>query len=449
MHFAALPWSEAKRNTDRIGDVSGIKSFHPRRYLSFLTGRIAAAVRRRKGIHMRYQYAKRTEKLPTSRIRDLMQLTFDPSFSSLCGGNPDPQCFPSEDLIKATERVLTREADKALQYNSTEGHPPLRQWIADRLNRQNGTKYALENIQIVSGSQQGLDFIGKALLNEGDVVICEKPTYMAALNAFRPCGAQFCPVTIDDEGMVLEELEEALKTTENVKFIYVIPTFHNPTGITWSMERRQGLVELAKKYEIPIVEDNPYGDLRYSGEAKPGISALDPETICLGTFSKIVSPGVRTGWVAGPADFVKKISRIKQASDLQSNTFVQYVLAEYLSTVDIDEKIAAACNIYREKRDTVLRVFDKEMPSCVEYTHPEGGFFLWVRLPEECNTEDLLKLCIELKTAFVPGDSFFAAGGGANCFRICFTQMSIPVIEKACHLMCVATERYLKELGRL
>ncbi len=372
---------------------------------------------------MQYSYAKRMQQVRTSEIRELLKLTQSPDIISFSGGLPSPDLFPIEDIKTACQSVLSESGREALQYTTTEGYAPLRRWVADRMNRRLGTRFSEDEILLTHGSQQAIDLTGKVFLDEDDIVLCESPTYLAALSAFRLFGCRFIEVPTDDDGMIPEELEKILSTESRVKLIYTIPEFQNPTGRTWSLERKKALVSIATRYNIVVLEDNPYGELRFEGDALPSAASFDSigNVLCLGTFSKIFCPGYRIGWIAGNRELIDKYVLVKQGTDLQCNTIGQYEIAEYLKSFDIDSHIDKIREDYRAKRDIMLQVMDEYFPKGVRYTRPSGGLFAWVTLPEHIDAKELLVECLKEKVAFVPGGSFFPNGGHQNTLRINFS----------------------------
>lgn len=278
---------------------------------------------------------------------------------------------------------------------------------------------------ITHGSQQALDLSGKVFLDEGDVVLCESPTYLAAISAFKVYGCEFVEIPTDDSGMIIFELASSLKENPRVKLIYMIPDFQNPTGRSWSLERRRELAALAAKYNVAVIEDNPYGELRFEGEFLPSVKSFDNEgnVLCTGTFSKIFCPGYRIGWVAGDKEIIRQYVLVKQGADLQCNTIAQMEIATFLELNDIDEHIEKIRAVYKNRRDLTVETMEKVFPDVVTFTRPQGGLFAWVQLPEHVNARELLERCLEQKVAFVPGGSFFPNGGNENTFRINFSNM--------------------------
>ncbi|MCF6465695.1 aminotransferase-like domain-containing protein [Clostridium sp. Cult2] len=373
---------------------------------------------------MALNYAKRMDNIKASEIRELLKLTQRPEVISFAGGLPAPELFPVEELKKVAKEVLEESGTAALQYGPTEGYEPLRQRIVERMDKVN-VKINVDNILITSGSQQGLDFAARIFVNPGDVIICESPSYLGAINAFKAYEPKFVEVETDDYGMIMEDLEKALKQNDNVKFIYVIPDFQNPSGKTWSSERRRKLVELANEYNVAIVEDNPYGELRFEGEILPAVKHYDTEgrVIFLGTFSKIFCPGLRLGWVAADKEVLNKFIMVKQGADLQSSTISQMEVAKFLEKYDIEKHIDKLKKVYKKRKDLMIKTMDEEFPEGIKYTNPEGGLFTWVVLPEHINARELAVKALEKNVAFVPGGSFFPNGGNENTFRMNYSNM--------------------------
>ena len=375
---------------------------------------------------MKYKYAERMSNLKASEIREILKVTQRPEVISFAGGLPAPELFPIEEIKAVNQLVLEESGFVALQYTTTEGYLPLREWIANRMNTRLGTSFEADQVLITHGSQQALDLAGKVFLDKGDVVLCESPTYLAAISAFRAYECEFVDVPTDDDGMVIEDLERILNTVKNVKVIYVIPEFQNPTGKTWSLKRRKRLAEAAERHQIIVIEDNPYGELRFEGESQPSVKSFDVQgyVLCTGTFSKIFCPGYRIGWIAGEKEIIRKFVLAKQGTDLQCNTIAQMEIAKYLELYDIDEHIGKIRDVYRRRRDLAVQVMENEFPTGVTFTRPQGGLFAWVELPDEMNARDVLALSLDQKVAFVPGGSFFPNGGHENTLRINFSNMT-------------------------
>lgn len=373
---------------------------------------------------MNFNYAKRMDNIKASEIRELLKLTQMPEVISFAGGMPAPELFPVEAFKKASKEVLNENGEIALQYGPTEGYEPLKKKIVERMKKVY-VDATSDQILITSGSQQGLDFVAKVFIDPGDLIICESPTYLGAINAFKAYEPEFVEIETDDDGMVMEDLEEALRTNNNVRFIYVIPDFQNPSGKTWSIERRKKLIELANKYNIIIVEDNPYGELLFEGEIRPAIKHYDTEgrVIFLGTFSKILCPGIRLGWAVAEEEVLSKLIMVKQGADLQSSTVSQMQIDRFLEIYDIEEHIEKIKVLYKNRRDLMLKTMEEEFPEEVQYTYPKGGLFTWVILPEHISARDLATKALEKNVAFVPGGSFFPNEARENTFRMNYSNM--------------------------
>ncbi len=388
------------------------------------------------------QFASRMDLLKGSAIRELLKLASRPEVLSFAGGMPAPELFPVEEMMEASMAVLKENGRAALQYSSTEGFPRLRQQIADRMLAKNNIKTDADHILVTSGSQQGLDFSARVFLNPGDVVLLESPSYLGAVNAFKACEPTFIEVPTDDGGMIMEELEKILATTEKVKMIYVIPDFQNPTGRTWDLERRHKFMEIINRYEIPVVEDNPYGELRFEGEYMPALKSLDTKglVIYLGTFSKILAPGYRLGWVCADDEILAKYNFMEQAASLQASTIGQMETSKWIDMFDLDGHVNKIREVYRKRRDVMMATLKKELPEGCECTDPVGGLFTWVVLPESFNSEEKMKdlqmKCLEKNVAFVAGGSFFPNGGHENTLRLNYSCMPEEKIVKGITLLC-------------
>ncbi len=367
-------------------------------------------------------FAQRVDNIKPSTIREILKLTRQPNMISFAGGLPAPSLFPSQRIKESTDRVLAKQADKALQYGTTEGYLPLREWIAKRSN------HKAENVQIVSGSQQGLDLVAKIFLNKNDKVVVASPTYMGALRAFDVYEVDYLSVECDDDGMLPESLEQALK--QNPKIVYVIPNFDNPSGTTMSLERRQALVDLARKYNIPIIEDNPYGDLRFRGEYLPNLLELAAERVIYSsTFSKIMAPGFRLAWLIAPAEVLLPINMAKQASDLHTSSFTQMIVHELTKDDFMTEQITKVRAYYKIQNEAMLAALDKYFPTEIAWTRPEGGMFLWLTLPTQLDATALIKEAVAKKVAYVPGEAFFANKSAKNTLRLSYSIASLEQID--------------------
>ena len=377
-------------------------------------------------------FAKRTEQMKRSEIREILKLTAQPEMISFAGGLPAKELFPVENMQQAAQRVLETMGREALQYSTTEGYVPLREKIAARSNRLWKTNVAARDVQVVTGSQQALDFIGKVFLDEGDAVICESPTYLGALSAFRSYEPRFVEVDTDSEGMVPEALERVLQQEKKAKIIYVIPDFQNPTGQSWSLERRKALMDLACKYEIPVVEDNPYGELRFEGEHCPSLSTWDTKglVITLGTFSKILAPGLRVAWIIAPEEVLERIIQVKQGADLQTPTITQMMVDAYLDMFDIDKHVDLIIELYRERRNVMAEAFKTYLGDAFTFNAPSGGLFFWGSFTSGIGNRKVLERCIEKKVAFVPGDAFYPQGGHESTLRLNYSCMAPDLIRE-------------------
>lgn len=371
------------------------------------------------------EFAKRMDAMKASEIRELLKLTARPDIISFAGGLPAPELFPVEEMKAAAIAVMEESGRQAMQYSTTDGFPRLREQIAQRMGEKNGIRTDADHILVTSGSQQGLDYSARVFLDEGDVVLMESPSYMGAINAFKACQPKFVEVPTDDGGMIMEELEKILATTERVKVIYVIPDFQNPTGRTWSLERREKFMEIINRYEIPVIEDNPYGELRFEGEYLPALKSMDTKglVVFLGTFSKILAPGYRLGWVCASDEILFKYNLMAQAAALQASTISQMETAKWIDMFDLDAHVAKIREVYGRRRTVMVETMERELPSCCKFTKPDGGLFTWIELPEYMNAKELQLKCLEKKVAFVPGGTFYPNGGHENTMRLNYSCM--------------------------
>ncbi|QDP98632.1 PLP-dependent aminotransferase family protein [Microlunatus elymi] len=361
--------------------------------------------------------------MTSSAIREILKITQRPEVISFAGGLPAPELFPLAEIREATEKVYADHGPAALQYSTTEGHLPLRTWIADRGG------LAPDQVQITSGSQQGLDLLGRVLIDPGDVMLVESPTYLGALQAFAPYRPRFVEVITDDDGVVPEALEDQLRTTP-AKLIYLVPTFQNPTGRTLSVERRRQLLEITKRHGVTILEDGPYNELRFRGERVPTLFELaladgtpvdDLNVIMLGTFSKVLAPGLRDAWVQGPRPVIDKLVMAKQAADLHSPTLNQLIVTELLDDV-LPRQIKIISAEYGKRAAVMINSIAENFPPGVACTDPDGGMFCWVQLPTDAgiDTEPMLAAAVDRNVAYVPGRPFFASGIGHNTMRLSY-----------------------------
>ncbi|MDD5901858.1 MAG: PLP-dependent aminotransferase family protein [Oscillospiraceae bacterium] len=393
------------------------------------------------------RFSSRMNLLKGSAIRELLALANKPEILSFAGGMPAPELVPVEKIKAATNAVLDEAGKVALQYSSTNGFEHFRQQIADRMEAKLNIKTSADNILVTSGSQQGLDYSARVFVNPGDTVIIESPSYLGALNAFKACEPNFVAIPTDGDGMIMEELEKVLATDKTVKMIYVIPDFQNPSGRTWPMERREKFMEIINKYEIPVVEDNPYGELRFEGEYLPALKSMDTKglVVFLGTFSKILAPGYRLGWVCADGEILAKYNFLAQAASLQASTEAQLVVSKFIDMYDLDEHVAAIKDCYRKRRDVMMATMEREFPEEAKFTHPNGGLFTWVELPEYINTNEMAKECLKRNVAYVPGDGFFPDAGHNNCIRLNYSCMPEEKIEQGMTILGQVIKEYIKK----
>ncbi|MFA0833696.1 MAG: PLP-dependent aminotransferase family protein [Methanobacterium formicicum] len=377
---------------------------------------------------MNYHFARRMNKIPRSFVREILKVTDDDDMISFAGGLPNPQSFPVEAINNATSKVLSEDGDKVLQYSTTEGYRKLREFIAQRYQRQ-GMEVEVEDILITNGSQQCLDLVGKVFLDRDDGVIMERPTYLAAIQAFGLYEPEFHSVPLLDDGADTTILEKILDE-ENIKLFYTVSSFQNPTGITYSESKREKVAEIMAEHETILVEDNPYGEIRFMGDDIPPIKSHLPDSILFGTFSKIVSPGMRMGWIVAPPEVMDKLITAKQASDLHSNYFTQRVVYQYLQDNNVDQHIQSIKQLYKSQRDQMVHSIRKYFPEGVKHTSPHGGMFLWVTLPEGTSAMELFELAMEENVAFVPGETFYTEDPEKNTMRLNFSNSSVEEIEE-------------------
>lgn len=379
---------------------------------------------------MSSQYATRMRTVPKSFIREILKVTEDPQVISFAGGLPNPRFFPVGRIAASVSEVLAgADAAAALQYSTTEGYRPLREYIASRYIEK-GLKVSADEVLITNGSQQGLDLVGKALIDKGDSVVIERPAYLGAIQALSVYEPQFCPVPLMEEGIDIYYLQRAL-AEHQVRLLHTVVNFQNPSGISYSRTRREEVAELLGRCDTVVVEDDPYAELRFEGVPAPSMrSRLGDRVLLLGSFSKVVAPGLRLGWVCAGPEIMKRISVAKQASDLHSNTLCQMVLHHFLANNDLDGHISKIVAVYKRQRDAMVAAIDEYFPDEVRFTRPEGGMFLWVTLPEGLSSSELLEHSIRQRVAFVPGAPFFVDGGGDENMRLNFSNADEIMIEE-------------------
>ena len=387
---------------------------------------------------MQATFSDRISGVKPSAIREILKLSSDPNIIAFSAGNPSPDAFPVEAIANITSTVLRENPVGVLQYSLTEGYPPLREALKDWMNTRLHALKDFDDVVVVAGAQQGIDLLCKAFCNEGDVILCEDPSFIGSLNCFRSYGAVLKGIPMEEDGIDLSLLEEAMKTTPNAKLLYLIPNFQNPTGITMSLAKRKAVYELAKRYGILILEDNPYGELRYDGEDIPTIKSLDEEGIVLycGSFSKILSPGLRVGYVVAHKDIIPKITVGKQCSDVHTNILAQHICERYMAQYDLPAHIEDLRVLYREKRDLMLDSLKKYLHPSVSFTHPEGGLFIWCTLPDGVDMMAFATEAIKRGVAVVPGNAFLAdESAPSQSFRVNFSTPSKEAIVKGCEIL--------------
>ncbi|NOT35124.1 MAG: PLP-dependent aminotransferase family protein [Candidatus Eisenbacteria bacterium] len=373
---------------------------------------------------MPFPLARRMEFITASDVRELLKVTQRPEIISFAGGLPAPELFPIEELAKLAHDLLIEDGVRALQYSTTEGYPPLREWIAARMTSTWGASFEADDILVTTGSQQGLDLTAKLFIDEGDVVVTESPTYLAALGAFKVCRPRFVEVATDDHGMELAALERVL-ATERPKFVYVIPNGQNPSGRTWSVERREGFMKVMARFDVPVIEDDAYLEIRYDGHTAPSMRSFDTrgQVVCLGTLSKVLAPGLRIGWVAADRALLDRYVLLKQSADLHTASLTQMLAERWLTSGAFDSSLERIRDTYRERRDAMLAALESELPPGCRFTRPDSGMFVWVEFPPTIRSRELLARCLEREVAFVPGDSFFADATRLNTARLNFSNM--------------------------
>ena len=373
---------------------------------------------------MEYKFSDRVSTLKPSAIREIFKYAADPSYISLSAGNPAPEAFPAKEIEAISAKLLKEDPILALQYSVTEGYPLLRNKLKTYLKERHNIGRDTDELIITSGAQQIADLLTKSLVNEGDVVICESPSFIGCLNTFRAYNAKLVGVPMESDGMNIEKLEEALKNNENIRFIYTIPNFQNPSGITMSLEKRKAVYELAKKYGVLIMEDNPYGDLRYEGEHLPSIKSFDEDGIVIyaGSFSKVVAPGIRVAYVTGPQPIIQKMVVCKQGADVHTNIWSQVICYRFMEEYDFDAHLDNLRAIYTKKRDLLLKTMEKELAPYITWDPFDGGLFAWCHLPEGVDMLDFVHKAVERKVCVVPGTAFLTSEDEpCDAFRINFS----------------------------
>ncbi|MDH3891562.1 MAG: PLP-dependent aminotransferase family protein [candidate division Zixibacteria bacterium] len=371
----------------------------------------------------RWPISPQIKGLKSSILREILKTSSQPGVISFAGGLPAPELFPLDDIKLAMDQAMTKYGGDTTQYSLTLGIPMLRELLAQRASARH-TETAVENIIVTAGGQQALELVGRTFVTPGQYVLCEYPTYVGALQVFNAYQAKYAPVAMDHDGMIIDEVEEKIKKYRPT-VIYTVSNFQNPTGITLSLERRHALIELATRYEIPIVDDNPYGDIRFAGDPIPTLKSIGGDAvIAVRTFSKTMAPGFRVGWLNGPKDIIPYFERAKQAIDLHTNTLNQYIIHEYVAAGKLEPHIELIKSDYVVKRDLMMRSLNEFFPEGCTWTNPEGGLFLWVELPRHLSAKSLLPQAIERKVAYVYGEPFFPDGSGDHTLRLNFSNAS-------------------------
>jgi 2-aminoadipate transaminase len=390
--------------------------------------------------------AKRTERMQSSIIRELLKFGTRPELISFAGGMPAPELFPVRDFQDACGWVLSHDAEVALQYAPTEGLPALKDWVVQAVHRYD-LPAGQKNVLFTNGSQQALDLLGRIFLNEGDKIVAGRPTYLGAIQAWDVYGPKWLTVVEEDDGMCVEELEQVLAANPGVKFIYVLPNFHNPAGTTMTLERRYQLVDLAARHGAFIIEDDPYGELRFEGEDIIPICALHKEnTIYLSTFSKTLAPSLRLGWIIAPEAVIAKLVQAKQGADLHTSNLIQYLAYDICQRGLLRAHVREIRKVYHERRDAMLKAMEEHFPPGVTWTRPQGGLFLWARMPEWMDSALLLQIAIEENVVFVPGRVFYPGGmDGGNCMRLNFSYCPPDTIEEGIKRLGRAIKRMMKQ----
>ena len=377
------------------------------------------------------KYSKRVPADGTDAVGAILQAAADPKIISFAGGLPAPELFPVKEMKAAVDKVFEEHGREAMQYGAAKGVTALREVIQQHVKEKEDVDSELDNVLVTTGSEQALDLVGKAFVDPGDTVLVEQPTYLCALDVFRSYGANFASVEMDEDGMKMDALEEALKANPNTKLIYTVPNFQNPTGRTMTEERRKQLAELAEKYDVYVLEDNPYGEIRFAGQHVPAVKSFDKSghVLYMSTFSKTLAPGFRLGWLVADKNVVNKLTVLKQSADLHTDNLAQFAVAQFFADNDVDAHVKEISALYGKRKDLMLEGIKKYFPEGVKYTDPEGGMFLWVEVPGVDDTVELFKECLEHDVAFVPGDPFFAGEVQPGAFRLNYSNMKEDQIE--------------------
>lgn len=395
---------------------------------------------------MEYKFSERVLTLKPSAIREIFKYAADPTYISLSAGNPAPEAFPVKPLAEISAKLMAENPILALQYSTTEGYTPLRDHLRAYMREKHNTGRDFDDILITSGAQQIMDLFTKSILNEGETVLTEAPSFIGTLNDFRSYRAKLVGIPMDTDGMNMEALEKALRTEKNVKFIYTIPNFQNPSGITMSLEKRKKLYDLAKQYGVMILEDNPYGDLRYAGEALPTIKSFDEEGIVLyaGSFSKVISPGMRVGYAIGPKPVLAKMTVCKQGQDVHTNIWSQVLCHRFMTEYDYEAHLDGLRALYTKKRAFLLDLMEKNLAPHITWDPFDGGLFAWCHLPAGVDMQAFVQKALEKKVCVVPGTAFLTdENEPCDAFRINFSTPTDEQLQKGIELLCEAVREML------
>lgn len=394
-------------------------------------------------ILLHYEFAERVNRMQSSAIREILKIAENPEIISFAGGLPAPELFPLADIRAAFDQVLSSGDTSSVQYSTTEGYLPLREHITEIMERR-GIQCPPDRVLTTNGSQQALDLVAKLFINKGDLVAVENPTYLGALQVFDSYQAAYAAIDSDEFGIMPDALEKVL-AERKPKLIYLTPTFKNPTGTTLPLERRQAVCHLLARYRVPLIEDDPYTEIRFNGTFVPTLKSMDRSgcVIYLSSFSKTVAPGLRMGWIAAEPEIISTLVKAKQAADLHTSSLVQQALYQYLTNSDVSAHIDNIRTAYGARRNLMIDAIKRHFPPGVHWTEPDGGMFLWITLPGELDTTTILPEAVDLKVAYVPGSPFFANGGGENCMRLNFSNASPDMIESGVERLAVLFSKKL------
>ena len=390
------------------------------------------------------QYSSKILNTPSSFIRNILKVTGEQDVISFAGGLPNPISFQTEAIQQSVIRSIEEHETKLFQYSTTQGYEPLREYIANKYRNNYGYDVSAQDVLITSGSQQALEMLGKVYIDQGDGIVMEEPGYLGAIQAFTLAQPTFYSVTLEEDGLNVAQLEETLANNPNIKFVYTVPNFHNPTGITYSQEKRDAIYEVMRKYDVALIEDDPYGELRFRGESLPyiGFGRLE-NSVVLGSFSKTVTPGMRIGYIITKnTELMNHLETAKQATDLHTNIFSQYIIHDYLQHNEYQEHVEKIIKLYKEQSDAMLAAMEKYFPKNIQYTKPDGGMFIWVTLEEGVSALDLFHKAMEEKVAFVPGDPFYVDKQNVNTLRLNYTNSTPEVIEEGIRKLALIFEKY-------